>query len=71
MRGLRPIFGSLRHECAEALGFIAIDEIYEELAKYLDKSQPDFLRESCILALDFADYNKSDEFQYADALAKV
>jgi len=61
----------VRHECAEALGSIASDEIYEELGKYLDKSQPDVLRESCVVALDFADYNKSDEFQYADALAKV
>ena len=61
----------VRHECAEALGSIASDEIYEELGKYLDKSQPDVLRESCVVALDFADYNKSGEFQYADALAKV
>ena len=61
----------VRHECAEALGSIATDEIYEELGKYLDKSQPDVLRESCVVALDFADYNKSDEFQYADALTKA
>ena len=47
------------------------DEIYEELGKYLDKSQPDVLRESCVVALDFAEYNNSDEFQNADALAKV
>ena len=39
--------------------------------KYLDKSQPEVLRESCVVALDFADYNKSDAFQYADALTKV
>lgn len=60
----------VRHECAEALGSIATDKVYEELAKYLDKSTPDVLRESCVVALDFADYNTSDEFQYADALVK-
>merc|ERR1711881_245943 len=37
----------VRHECAEALGSIATDEVYEELSKYLNKSQPEVLRESC------------------------
>jgi len=58
----------VRHEAAEALGSIATDEVYEELGKYLDKSNPDVVRESCVVALDFADYNTSDQFQYADAL---
>ena len=61
----------VRHECAEALGSIATDEVYEELSKYLNKSQPAVLRESCVVALDFADYNNTAEFQYADTLAKV
>jgi len=61
----------VRHECAEALGSIATDEVYEELSKYLNKSQPEVLRESCVVALDFADYNNTSEFQYADTLAKV
>ena len=61
----------VRHECAEALGSIATDEVYEELSKYLTKSQPEVLRESCVVALDFADYNNTAEFQYADTLAKV
>ena len=60
----------VRHECAEALGSIATDEVYEELSKYLNKSQPEVLRESCVVALDFADYNNTAEFQYADTLAK-
>jgi len=61
----------VRHECAEALGSIASDEVYEELSKYLNKSQPDVLRESCVVALDFADYERSTDFQYADTLNKV
>jgi len=60
----------VRHECAEALGSIATDKVYEELGKYLDKSQPEVLRESCVVALDFADYNNSEEFQYANSLSK-
>ena len=61
----------VRHECAEALGSIATDKVYEELGKYLDKSTPEVLRESCVVALDFADYNNSEQFQYADSLNKV
>ena len=61
----------VRHECAEALGSIATDKVYEELSKYLNKSQPEVVRESCVVALDFADYNNTTEFQYADTLAKV
>ena len=61
----------VRHECAEALGSIATDKVYEELSKYLNKSQPEVLRESCVVALDFADYNNASEFQYADTLSKV
>ena len=55
----------------EVLGSIATDKVYEESSKYLNKSQPEVLRESCVVALDFADYNNTAEFQYADTLAKV
>ena len=61
----------VRHEAAEALGSIATDEIYEELGKYLAKSNPEVVRESCVVALDFVDYNTSDQFQYADSLNKA
>ena len=61
----------VRHEAAEALGSIATDEIYEELGKYLAKSNPEVVRESCVVALDFAEYNTSDQFQYADSLNKA
>ena len=60
----------VRHECAEALGSIATDKINDELGKYLDLSVPPILRESCVVALDFSEYNQSeDKFQYADTLS--
>lgn len=61
----------VRHECAEALGSIGTEEINEELAKYLDKSQPPVLRESCEVALDFSDHNATNSFQYANTLSTV
>ena len=61
----------VRHECAEALGSIATSDIGDELSKYVDESQPDVLRESCVVALDFVEYNLGNEFQYADTLATL
>ena len=61
----------VRHECAEALGSIAVDGVTEELGKYLGEEEPAVLRESCVVALDFADYENSGEFQYADTLTKA
>jgi len=58
----------VRHECAEALGSIAADDINAELEKYLGKEEPAVLRESCVVALDFVEYNNSGEFQYANAV---
>jgi deoxyhypusine monooxygenase len=57
----------VRHECAEALGSIATSDISQELSKYLDEAQPDVLRESCIVALDFVEYNLGNDFQVAVA----
>jgi len=59
----------VRHECAEALGSIAVEGVQDELSKYLDSHQPDVLRESCVIALDFNEYNNSEAFQYADTLS--
>jgi len=61
----------VRHECAEALGSIATPGlgVEDELSKYLSKETPAVVRESCEIALDMADYNNSEEFQYANALA--
>jgi len=61
----------VRHECAEALGGIASPgvDVQTELSKYLSGEVPDVIRESCVIALDMADYNNSTEFQYANSLS--
>ncbi len=61
----------VRHECAEALGSVSGEDIEAELRKYLGQEQPSVLRESCVVALDFNEYNQSKEFQYANALGSV
>lgn len=63
----------VRHECAEALGGIASPglDVESELAKYLSSDIPAVVRESCVVALDMADYNGSTEFQYANSLAST
>lgn len=54
----------VRHECAEALGAIATDECKEVLKKF--RNDPErIVRESCEVALDMAEYENSDQFQYA------
>ncbi|XP_039252999.2 deoxyhypusine hydroxylase-like [Styela clava] len=54
----------VRHECAEALGSIADETCLNILKSYL--SDPDdVVRESCEVALDMYDYERSSEFQYA------
>jgi len=60
----------VRHECAEALGGIASPgvDVSTELAKFLTTDHPAVVRESCVVALDMADYNNSKEFQYANGL---
>jgi len=62
----------VRHECAEALGSIASPglDIEQELARYLSQDTPAVVRESCVIALDMADYNNSAEFQYANGLSQ-
>ncbi|KAI6242774.1 Deoxyhypusine monooxygenase [Aphelenchoides fujianensis] len=54
----------VRHECAEALGAIATDECEQLLQEYA-KDQERVVRESCEVALDMAEYEKGDAFQYA------
>jgi len=61
----------VRHECAEALGDIPGVEIEAEMAKYLDPKVDPVVRESCVIALDMADYNNSQEFQYANGLTSI
>ena len=58
----------VRHEAAEALGDIPGVDIEAEMARYLSPSVDPVVRESCVIALDMADYNTSTEFQYANGL---
>lgn len=58
----------VRHEAAEALGDIPGVDIEVEMARYLSPSVDPVVRESCVIALDMADYNTSQEFQYANGL---
>ncbi|KHJ92653.1 PBS lyase HEAT-like repeat protein [Oesophagostomum dentatum] len=58
----------VRHECAEALGAIATDECTAVLQDYINDKER-VVRESCEVALDMADYENSDELQYAKITA--
>uniref|UniRef100_A0A7E4USI2 Deoxyhypusine hydroxylase n=1 Tax=Panagrellus redivivus TaxID=6233 RepID=A0A7E4USI2_PANRE len=54
----------VRHECAEALGAIATPEseaLVHEYAKDIDE----VVRESCEVAIDMSEYEKSGAFEYA------
>ncbi|CAG9805449.1 unnamed protein product [Chironomus riparius] len=53
----------VRHECAEALGAIANEECVEVLTKYL-KDEKRVVKESCEVALDICDYEKSGDFDF-------
>jgi len=59
----------VRHEAAEALGAIA-DESSIPILKEFASDPADVVRESCEVATDIHDYYSSDQFQYADGLAK-
>ena len=60
----------VRHECAEALGAIATDECLEILREFRGDSER-VVRESCEVALDMLDYEKSSEFQYANTASHI
>ncbi|KAL7037084.1 hypothetical protein ACKWTF_009066 [Chironomus riparius] len=53
----------VRHECAEALGAIANEACVEVLTKYL-KDEKRVVKESCEVALDICDYEKSGDFDF-------
>ncbi|KAI1295761.1 Deoxyhypusine hydroxylase [Halotydeus destructor] len=60
----------VRHECAEALGSIASDDAAQLLLKYKDDDVR-IVKESIEVALDMADYEKSDDqFQFMDSVLK-
>ena len=60
----------VRHECAEALGSIATDECIDVLQKFSHDSET-VVRQSCEVALDMSEYERSDQFEYADGLQKL
>lgn len=53
----------VRHECAEALGAIANDECIQVLTEYLGDNKR-VVKESCEVALDICDYEKSGDFDF-------
>lgn len=61
---LIALFSSqVRHECAEALGAIATEECVKVLTEYLADGQR-VVKESCEVALDICDYEKSGDFDF-------
>ena len=63
-------FSQVRHECAEALGAIADEKALPYLTLYSNDPQL-VVKQSCQVALDMYNYEKSQEFQYADTISKV
>ncbi len=55
----------VRHEAAEALGSLGEEEGVEETLKRFLHDKEKVVRESVIVALDMAEYEKSDETEYA------
>eukprot|EP00871_Galdieria_phlegrea_P004131 jgi/Galph1/4719/GphlegSOOS_G3376.1 len=60
----------VRHEAAEALGSIAIENVRDFLSQYLCDDN-DVVRESCEVALDVWNFYESDDFHYTDILASA
>ena len=60
--------GMVRHEAAEALGSIATDEVLPVLAQF-EKDAERVVAESCIVANDMAEYERSQELNYAPTQA--
>ncbi|ORY87745.1 Deoxyhypusine hydroxylase [Protomyces lactucae-debilis] len=56
--------GMVRHEAAEALGSIASDEVLPVLAQFAKDSER-VVAESCIVANDMAEYERSEQLDYA------
>ena len=60
----------VRHECAEALGSIATDKCLEVLEEFRGDVER-VVRESCEVALDMLDHEKSSNFQYANTVSEI
>lgn len=57
--------GMVRHEAAEALGSLGEEEGIEDILKEFLNDKERVVRESCIVALDMAEYERSGEVEYA------
>lgn len=55
----------VRHEAAEALGSLGDEEGVEEILKGFLKDPEKVVRESVIVALDMAEYEKGEQTEYA------
>jgi deoxyhypusine monooxygenase len=55
----------VRHEAAEALGSLGEEEGVEEVLREFVNDGEQVVRESCVVALDMAAYEKSGETEYA------
>ena len=55
----------VRHEAAEALGSVASDEYSEKVLQRFATDNEPVVSESCVVALDIAEYEKSESFDYA------
>ena len=51
-------------------GSIATDDCMKVLEDYLQDKER-VVKESCVVALDMCEYENSEDFQYADTLAKL
>ncbi len=60
----------VRHECAEALGSIASQECMEVLKGFCD-DEARVVRESCVVALDMYEHERSSDFQYANTASQA
>lgn len=56
----------VRHEAAEAIGALALQEVTEVLSEFASDPEP-MVKESCVVALDVVEYMNSDELEYANA----
>ena len=55
----------VRHEAAEALGSMGDEDGVEDMLKQFASDKEQVVRESVIVALDMAEFEKSGELQYA------
>jgi len=59
----------VRHEAAEALGSLGEEKGVEEVLKKFIDDPEQVVRESVIVALDMAEYEKAGQMEYATVLA--